>query len=57
MLLLLIRTVDAIDLEGPRCASIVNRLFNMFPKKSTLAVRARDTISVVLLGLATNCRY
>ena len=33
MLLLLIRTVDAIDLEGPRCASIPNRFFNMIPKK------------------------
>ena len=34
--------IDAIDLEGSRCASILNGLLNMFPKKSPLALRARE---------------
>ena len=53
MLLLLIRTVDAIDLEGPRCASIPNRFFNMIPKKideGSRYYRLTEEIHVPLFG-------
>ena len=42
-LIYMIKKQFAIDLEGPRCASILNELLNMVPKKYPLALQARGT--------------